>query len=71
MKLLGSAGAQADIEKLIGRFWFSNSITLQVVGENTWEVLNGGKRIDGFRVVLRKNRYRFEADERDALSSRA
>jgi hypothetical protein len=62
-QLLASAGTIEDIEKLINRYWFSESYT---VNRSTLAIERPEKPTPaGFRVIHKRGRYRFEllADE--------
>lgn len=56
-KLLASAPNEADIKKLIARYWFSAPERIMIDSDG---VYNNGKLIDGFQVRQVKGRYRFE-----------
>lgn len=57
-QLLASAGTIEDIEKLINRYWFSESYT---VNRSTLAIERPEKpTLAGFRVIHKRGRYRFE-----------
>jgi hypothetical protein len=59
-KLLASAGDQAGIVSMIQKYWFSKNVRLSEIVPGHWAVYNNDKKIEGFQVILKKNRYRFE-----------
>jgi hypothetical protein len=57
-QLLASAGTIEDIEKLINRYWFSDVYT---VNRSTLAIEHPEKLApQGFRVIHKRGRYRFE-----------
>lgn len=58
-RLHASAGSVENIEKLINRFWCSTSYT---VNRQTLAIERpDGNTPQGFRVILKRGRYRFES----------
>ncbi len=60
MKLLGSASTLETLIQGIGKFYYSDNITLNEV-DGVYEVHNLNGKINGVRVIKKKNRYRFES----------
>ena len=60
-QLLATSGNEHGIVKLIKQFWYSTNITLVPTDDpNVWDVHNAKGKVNGFRVIKIKNKYRFE-----------
>ena len=58
-KLIASAGTIEQLEKLINQYFFSASYKIddeQITNTKT------GKTLDGYKVTVKKSRYRFEME---------
>jgi hypothetical protein len=60
-KLMGSAGSLDQIKGMIGKFYFSNNISLKDNGDGTHAVHNAKGPVEGVHVREHKGRYRFES----------
>ena len=62
-KLLGSSPTHMGVKQLIEKYWYSepNSVKLGGGADGLWHVFQSGKLMDGYRVVERKGRFRFES----------
>ena len=61
MRLIGSASTLDGLIELLRSRWYWNNVELREAEKPfTWDVYNGGKQIDGVRVVLKSSRYRLE-----------
>lgn len=61
--LLASAPDEAGIIKMIGRYWYEAESKIELLPgtvKNTFDVFRSGQRVEGFLVVLKGKRYRFE-----------
>ena len=66
-RLLASSDSLDGIVSLIERFWYAkpNTIALcQLLNENIFQVYQNGKVMEHFRVLKKKNRFRFEYSEK-------
>ena len=61
-ELLASASNEAQIIKLIAKYWctYPERISLISLDAKTWLVKQDNNDMHGFRVVKQKNRLRFE-----------
>jgi hypothetical protein len=66
-RLLASAVSLAEIAKLVGRYWYSDTpYELRSAGKDVYSihrpahVVRPGQQIDGFRVIKKGRRFRFE-----------
>lgn len=58
-KLIASAGTIEQLEKLINQYFFSTSYKIN--GEKVTNAKTG-KTLDGYKVTVKKSRYRFELE---------
>ncbi len=58
--LLASAPTLERITKLVNKFFYSNSIELHEDSSGVYSLINSKGKIDGCRVIKKKNRFRFE-----------
>jgi hypothetical protein len=60
-QLLATSGNEQGIVKLIKEFWYSTNISLVPTDvPDVWDVHNAKGKVNGFRVIKVKNKYRFE-----------
>jgi Gpi18-like mannosyltransferase len=61
-KLLASAATAENVTKLIERYWYSvpGSIELVETAANMFQVIQSKKIMDGFVVIKKGPRFRFE-----------
>ncbi len=58
--LLASAPSLDRITKMVNQYFYSNSIELHEDSSGVYSLINSKGKIDGCRVVKKKNRFRFE-----------
>lgn len=61
-RLLGSAGSLEDLKALVERFYCGENVTFVAKSKDEWAVHNESGELNGFRVVLKKRRFRFEME---------
>lgn len=62
-KLIASATHENDIKTIIAKYWYAKDpIRLVEIIPTQWQVYQGQKRMEGFTVVLKRGRYRFEGE---------
>lgn len=61
-KLIGSAASLTQLKEEMEKRYFYSEIGLLQMTETHWKVMNamGDKQIEGFHVVKKGKRYRFE-----------
>lgn len=62
-KLIASSNSIEQLRHMIAtRYWYcGDALWFKDVGGAQWEAWQNGKQCVGFRVVLKRGRYRFEA----------
>jgi hypothetical protein len=58
--LLASAPTLERITKLVNQYFYSTSIELHEDSSGVYSLINSKGKIDGCRVIKKKNRFRFE-----------
>lgn len=58
--LLASAPTMERTTKMVNDYFYSNSIELHEDSSGVYSLINSKGKIDRFRVVKKKNRFRFE-----------
>jgi hypothetical protein len=58
--LLASAPTMERITKLVNQYFYSTSIELHEDSSGVYSLINSKGKIDGCRVIKKKNRFRFE-----------
>jgi hypothetical protein len=58
--LLATFPSLEAAQKGIGEYLYSPSTTLESITDKTWSVNNGKGRLEGFIVIKKGKRYRFE-----------
>ena len=60
-KLIGSAPSLERLKDHLSKnYFYSPNIELKQVSDKEWEVHSSKGKIEGFRVIQKKNRFRFE-----------
>ena len=59
-KLIGSGPTLDKLKDAIAKYFYSPDIELKEVSDGVWEVHNSKGKIEGFRVVKKGKRFRFE-----------
>ena len=60
-KLIGSAGSLEVLLKVVTQYFYSD-ITFEQQGAGIWSIYNSNGKINNFRIVQKKLRYRFELE---------
>lgn len=59
-KLQGSAGTLDDLKQLIIDNYYWSKVTTEQTANNCWSVGNAKCILDGYRIIEKKGRFRFE-----------
>ncbi len=61
-KLLGTSPSLESVKKLLADFWYGDAkdYSFNEVSDNEWTINNSKGLVDGFRIIKKNNRYRFE-----------
>lgn len=68
-KMLGSAGSQEQLKALVEKYFYSSNISFVASDDGSFAVHNAKGKIEGFRVVEKKGRWRFEMEPGSLLQS--